>query len=284
MAIRRPVLRYHGGKWMLAPWIIEHFPPHRVYVESFAGGGSVLMRKARSYAEIYNDASGDVVNVFRVIKDEPSARRLTGLLIATPFARDEFYRAYEDTTDPVERALRTIIRSHMGHGSTGVTQKSRTGFRANSNRSGTTPAHDWVTYPAQIKEYVERLRGVVIENRPAADVTMRHDSEATLHYVDPPYVHATRGNDKRYVVEMMDVDHRELADLLHGVKGMVVLSGYDCPLYQELYGDWRRVERSALADGARPRTESLWLNPPVVDYVDSVKMFTSELNVAKENT
>jgi DNA adenine methylase len=55
MTIDRPVLRYHGGKWLLAEWIISHFPPHRIYTEVFGGGGSVLMQKSRCYAEVYND-------------------------------------------------------------------------------------------------------------------------------------------------------------------------------------------------------------------------------------
>jgi DNA adenine methylase len=63
-----------------------------------------------------------------------------------------------------------------------------------------------------------------------------------------------------YRHELTPEDHRELLDFLRSLSGMVVLSGYPSPLYEETLPDWRRVERPAMADGARPRTEVLWLN------------------------
>lgn len=68
-----------------------------------------------------------------------------------------------------------------------------------------------------------------------------------------------------YVHELTDDDHRALAEVLHSVRGMVLLSGYHCPLYDELYGEWDRVTRTTLADGARERTEVLWFNPAASD-------------------
>ncbi|MFG8489773.1 DNA adenine methylase, partial [Pseudomonas aeruginosa] len=100
--VRRPILRYHGGKWKLAPWIIQHLAPHHTYVEPFGGAASVLLRKARSYAEIYNDLDGDVVNLFRVARDH--GEELRQALALTPFAREEFEASYVETTDPLERA------------------------------------------------------------------------------------------------------------------------------------------------------------------------------------
>ena len=124
---KRPMLRYHGGKWRLAPWIISVFPEHRIYVEPYGGGASVLLRKARSYAEVYNDLDGEVVNVFRVVRDHGPC--LKEKLYYTPFSRDEFKRSYEETDDPIERARRTIARSFMGFGSNAVTAKNgMTGF------------------------------------------------------------------------------------------------------------------------------------------------------------
>jgi DNA adenine methylase len=138
---------------------------------------------------------------------------------------------------------------------------AKTGFRANSNRSGTTPAHDWANYPAALRNVIERLQGVVIENRDAFALIPHHDGTQTLHYVDPPYVAATRDQGSDYRHELSDRKHEELSDLLHGLQGMVVLSGYPSDLYESLYGDWVRIERAAHADGARDRIECLWFNP-----------------------
>lgn len=256
---RRPVLRWHGGKWILAPWIIEHLPPHRVYVEPFGGAASVLLRKQRSYAEIYNDLDDEVVTLFRVLRTEGLGARLVEAVRLTPFSRVEQIEAYEAADDPVERARRLIIRSFMGFGSNGTHRA--TGFRSNSNLSGTTPARDWINYPDGLAAVVSRLRGVVIEHRDAREVMAAHDGPTTLHYVDPPYHPATRDAGGDYAHEMTAEQHRELLAFLTTLKGSVVLSGYPHPEYDEGLPGWRRIQRKALADGALERTEVLWLNP-----------------------
>lgn len=255
----RPVLRWHGGKWLLAPWIIGEMPRHRVYVEPFGGAGSVLIRKSRCYAEIWNDLDGHVVNLFQVLRSD-RASELVEKLRLTPFSSEEFSSAYEESDDPVERARRLVTRSFMGFGSNG--HNRLTGFRSNSNRSGTTPAHDWVNYPDALVTIIERLQGVVVLNRDACEVMSGHDGPETLHYVDPPYVMETRSDaGADYAHEMNDSDHESLLDFLDGLQGMVMLSGYPHPLYDERLSHWRRITRKALADGAKERTEVLWLNP-----------------------
>lgn len=258
MTPERPILRYHGGKWLLAPWIISHFPAHRVYVEPYGGGASVLLRKTRSYGEVYNDLDGEIVNLFRVVRDH--GQELQASLAMTPFAREEFKLAYEPTNDPIEQARRTLARSFMGFGGAAASGAS-TGFRANSNRSGTTPAHQWMNYPENIRAITDRLRGVVIENKDAIEVMLQHDTPDTLHYVDPPYVAETRDKGSDYRHEMTTEQHERMAECLRELTGMVVLSGYSCALYDSnLFSTWFRVERPALADGARPRVEVLWMN------------------------
>lgn len=267
----RPVLRWHGGKWKLAPWIISHLPKHRVYVEPFGGGASVLLRKPRAYAEVYNDLDDEVVGLFRVLRDPEQAACLTEQLRLTPFSRADFLEAYTLSSAPVEQARRLIVRSFMGFGSNAHAAKldgrANTGFRANSSRSGTTPARDWSNYPEVLPAIVERFRGVVIENRDAVAVMAAHDGPQTLHYVDPPYLQSLRSPGNPYCLkhlyrhEMTDADHRRVLATVCDLAGMVVISGYPSAIYDDALDGWRRIETRALADGARQRTEVLWLNP-----------------------
>lgn len=251
----------------MADWIISYFPKHRVYVEPFGGGASVLVQKQRSYAEVYNDKWDVVVNVFQCLRDPEISEQLKKSLELTPFARTEFNSAFGHKPRhqaDLEAARLCILRSFAGFGSASTNGEYATGFRCNSNRSGTTPAHDWANYPTHIRAFVKRLQGVVIENREASEVIAQHDGLETLFYIDPPYPHSTRNMQRgnaAYAVEMTDDQHRELAEQLHAVKGFVILSGYACKLYdEELYFKWHRVEKKHRADGARLRTEVLWIN------------------------
>lgn len=274
-APRRPALRYMGGKWRLAPWIIEHFPPHAIYVEPYGGAASVLLRKERAKTEIYNDLDNQVINLFRMLRHPEYSKRLIELVALTPFARVEFDLTYEISDDPIEAARRLIARSFMGHGSTAVALRRRTGFRSDNRRAGKHPAGDWAGLPPALQAITERLKGVVIENHPALAVIERFDSAETLVYCDPPYVHHTRSQKRingslehAYVHEMDEAQHLELLTFLADCKSYVVLSGYRCPLYDAALGAWQRYETLAYADGAKPRTEALWLNPRAAEWFE----------------
>lgn len=256
----RPVLRYHGAKWTLAPWIIRHLPPHRCFVEPYGGSAAVLLRKPRSYSEVYNDLDVSVVSLFRILRDRLQAAELERLLRLTPYSRREYREAFEEAAEPLEGARRLLLRSFAGFAGV-ATHGHATGFRCDTTRRGTTPAGDWRGWPDHLQAITERLQGVVIEEMPAVDLIPKYDGPDTCHYVDPPYLQTTRDAGEDYRFEMTDADHCELAEVLWSVRGMVVLSGYPCALYDELFPGWEQVTRKTRADSAALRTECLWLNP-----------------------
>ena len=276
---KRPVLRYHGGKWLFARVLMGLFPKHRIYVEPFAGAASVLLQKPRSYAEVLNDKWDVVVNIFQCLRDPEIAEQLKEQLRLTPFARTEFIQAFGHRPKhraDVEAARLAILRSFAGFGSAATNGEYATGFRSNSNRSGTTPAQDWMHYPESIASFVDRLRGVVIENKDALELIPQHDTPETLFYCDPPYLVGTRNmarGNAVYSCDMTDDDHRKLAQVLRAVRGMVMISGYASPLYEcELFPDWRKIEIPWRADGAAKRTEVIWMNPAASSSVPQLEL------------
>lgn len=269
--IKRPALRYLGAKFLLAPWIVSFFPARDLYVEPYGGSASVLLRMQRASAEIYNDLDDDLVNLFRVLQDPEKSERLLQLLALTPFARTEWKLAYKATKDPVEKARRLLIRSFMGHSSIASRADRTTGFRPTNLMANTEPAVGWNNYPPALRQVIQRFGTVAIESIPAEELILQRDGPRTLFYVDPPYVHSTRSQKKQkvspsngYRFELDDQDHERLLDILLEVKGMVVLSGYENPIYERMLGGWAKAERPSQTSGGGIKVETLWINPAAV--------------------
>ena len=266
-------MRYHGGKWLLGPWIIGLMPAHETYVEAFGGAASVLLQKPAAPAEIYNDLDSEVAGLFRVLRDRESAAELERALRLTPFSREEFAAAFARSDDSVESARRMIVRAQMGFDSASAT-RGHGGFRGNRGLDSVTGAKKKSTaveWKKRVMEgmgpFTERLLGVFLENRPALEVIRKYDSATTLHLLDPPYMHETRQfGDSRsgsYQHEMSADDHEELLGAIRGLAGAVMLCGYDSELYRDMLPDWTVHEKVATASGKYGgvrRRELLWTN------------------------
>ncbi|NML31810.1 DNA adenine methylase [Paraburkholderia antibiotica] len=267
-AIAAPLISYAGGKFRLAAWVLSHLPPHEIYVEPFGGAASVLLKKPRSKGEIYNDLDGEIVNLFRVVRDPVQRAQLVEALTLTPYARAEFDAAWNATDDPVERARRLCVRAQMGFGATGSARLSSnlSGFAADMRADG---AGVWSRYPGRLAAIGERLRGVMIENRPAVELIAHHDAPGVLFYIDPPYLPASRsglarGMGRDYRHEMTALQHADLLAMLVNLRGMAIVSGYASRLYDRTLTGWARVSCMARAQGQKGvamREETIWISP-----------------------
>lgn len=270
----KPPFSYFGGKTRLAPWIASLLPPHRVYVEPFAGSAAVLFAKSpATQHEIINDIYGEVVNFFRMLRERAEDLELACRL--TPYARDEYNAAdLEVQLDDLERARRWWVRSTQAFGSVSARSGWSAAIEQNSNNARTV-----LNRIGRFADSATRLAKVTIENRDALEVIDRYDAVDGIIYCDPPYLGSVRTSfrDGRrpngdYPSEFeTDEQHRELAGILHQVKALVIVSGYASDLYDdELFPDWYRVEQRVLARASnarggrdRHRTEVLWSNRPL---------------------
>lgn len=257
---------WYGGKFSHLDWLLPLLPACHHYCEPFAGSAAVLLNRDPSPVETYNDLDGEVVNFFRVLRDDKE--RLIEAIGLTPFSREEFEIAciLDPDASPLERARRFFVRARQVR--TGLAQTASLGRWANcknTSRAGMSGAVSrWLGSIEELPEIAERLLRVQIENRPAIDVIRLYDAPDTLFYCDPPYVHLTRGDDSAYGYEMSDEEHRELAEVLNSVKGMVAISNYQCELMDELYPAPKWIKNIAPARTIHStkdlRVEALWTN------------------------
>ena len=280
MTNKKIAFGWYGGKYSHLDWLLPLLPEATHYCEPFGGSAAVLINRQPSPVETYNDIDGEAVNFFRVLRVQKEA--LVEAIGLTPFSREEFRNAINDTPNSLsdlERARRFFIRARQVR--TGLAQSASEGRWAHcklTSRAGMAGAVSrWLGSVEGLAEVAQRLLRVQIENDSAIQIIKRYDSEETLFYCDPPYVHESRSDTNAYAYEMSDDEHRELADVLHGTKGKVAVSGYRCPLMDELYGDWNRVEapaRKAHSTNTRPdslkqdRTEVLWMNYPLEEIAE----------------
>lgn len=250
------LINYPGAKWGMAQQIVSIMPPHRSYLEPFFGSGAVLFNKPPSAIETINDLDGDVVNFFRVLRQEPE--RLAREIALTPYARDVFDDAHAHKgTDDFDRAYRFCIRSRMGHG---FKTYQKTGFKIDVYaRERAYCVRQWNATAERILEAACRLKDVQIENRPAVELIRKFNHDNVLIYADPPYMLQTRGG-KQYRCEMTDSDHKELLGALLRHTGPVILSGYHSELYDSTLSGWSVIEQKAYNQNGDRRTEVLWCN------------------------
>lgn len=273
----RPAFSYYGSKGRLAPLIAGLLPKHRVYLEPFAGSAAVLFAKAPSPHEVLVDLDANVTTFFQVLRDRPD--ELARAVQLTPYSREEYYAAAirDVELDELERARRFFVRTNQSYNGAGAGKAHGCSW-SNGMRRGSSQAVTVADVADRLLEHAGRLRRVVIENRSALDVLPKYDAPDVAVYADPPYLGATRSSldparrrTSDYAHDLTaEEQHRALADVLASMKSAVILSGYDSPLYGELYGGWHRLEvrvsrpsTNRPGYAGEPAIEVLWSNRPM---------------------
>ncbi len=280
MSLVQP-LKWWGGKHYLAKQIIARMPPHLHYVEPYAGGLAVLLEREPSaealfwgkecyhkgVSEVVNDIHRELTNFWRVLQREDTFDMFFREVQATPFSQIEWEEAgarMVPVSDPDPAAAAAFfVRCRQSRA--GGFRAFGTLSRRRTRRQMSEQASAWWNCVDGLPAVAARLRRVVILNQPAVDVIRQQDGEATLYYLDPPYVHETRAATSAYQHEMTEDDHRELLATIRGCRGKVILSGYPNRLYDQELADWRRddiqIDNKAAGGGKKQRMiESLWMN------------------------
>lgn len=229
-----PPAPYLGGKRNLAKRlckIIEAIP-HRTYVEPFVGMGGVFLRRTTpAPIEVINDLSGDVANLFRVVRRhyEPMVDEMRWLIAS----RAEFER--QRALDPrlmtdIERAVRFLYLQRLTFG-------GKVAGRTFGVRRDIDSRFHLGRLRAELKALRDRLAPVTIEQLGYADVIRRYDGDSTLFYLDPPYDETTG-----YGLEFGRDDYVAMAEQLATIRGRFIMSINDTPFVRAAFSAFAITE------------------------------------------
>ena len=258
---------YFGSKYRLALSILKYLPPHNAWVDALCGSAALTLAKSPAPIEIINDINGEIINFFEQLRKHPE--KIYSMLDFTPYAREELKKARENggRISQIERARRFIVSSMMSIN--GMFGDHRGGFSYSNSyaRSGMEArVSRWNNMPLRLQFVVERLKNVRIENKDARTLVKAFVKRpATLMYLDPPYLaKRSKGYDFDQTNEKF---HEELLDLACTAKCMILISGYDNPLYKKYLKSkfgWKTVKISTHTQGSNgkrmERIEYLWQN------------------------
>jgi len=235
--------RIFGGKSHIIKHILPLIPKHRVFVEVFGGGASLLLNKEPSDVEVYNDINEELVNLFRVVKERPNEfYHAFDLILYSRKVREDLQQS-EIPTDPLDRAVRywyllnTSFCGDVYGGFSGAGCREKNEAKAFFNRLG------------NVFKVAQRLRNVVIENLDFRRLIPMYDSTDTFFWCDPPYFELTED----YYEFRFDVsDHLSLCRILAEAKGKWLLIYNDCPEIRALYSDFSILKLKLQKDAGKP--------------------------------
>lgn len=274
------MIRWAGGKGRQLKDLLPLIPLGKTYIEPFGGGASVLLNKQPSEVEVYNDLDSALVNLFEVVRDDETFDALAERLRWTPYSREEFANAVEGHASGEDRVVRAALFYTMLNQS--ISGK-RLAVKSDWSRSRNQNLGDrWHMRQQKLGPIHARLRGIQIESRDALDVLQEWDGPDSVFYCDPPYILDTRKKQKYYAVEPGDDYHHQLVDVLLEVEGMVILSGYEHPIYDrlreagwmtDLYGANASMATDRKVEEVTKRIEIVYRNPQAADMGERRPLF-----------
>lgn len=217
------ILRRLGNKKKIAQKIIQHFPPHKIYIEPFFGAGGMFFNKPKAKYNIVNDLDSDVFNLFQVVMNQKE--ELEKAFYMMPIHSDLLnYWKENQETDPIKKALRFLFLSNLTILGTGEALQTGLGNTKKAFYSNLTKTFDLINdvkfFNKDFKVFISQL--AISENN---DIKIKD----AFIYNDPPYLNT---NDN-YSNSFTEKDSIDLFDCLEATKCKFAYSEFDNPFILE---------------------------------------------------
>lgn len=263
---------YFGGKFTWVDQIYPYFPEHVHFVDVFCGSLAVTLNKPFSQIDTANDINSEVVNFFRVLRDQPE--ELIFLLKLTPVSREEYNNCWQGSSDieitDLEKARRFFVRVRQSFYGLGIQRKNKGWHLAKTvNRcKKAETVSKWYNGIDKLYAIMDRLLNIQFEHQCYSELIPKIDFPGAFFFLDPPYPEESRSSKNDYKYDFKDSDHEDLANLSHSIDGKAMICSYDCDIMNDLYHDWIKITFPVKLNNIRSKKvqECIWMNydPPAV--------------------
>jgi DNA adenine methylase len=262
-------IKYFGGKGTMYNNIIQYFPSpdeYDLYIEPFGGSYSIgLKLDPIPKMEIYNDIDNNVYALYKVISDDKLFNEFKEKLDLIPSYVDTIRREFKDYLKQddltlVQRAVYFFYVNRTSHNGVG-------GFSLNTyiRRNMSKAVSDYLSSIDRLPELHNRLSRVIVSNMDGINLIEKYkNNERALIYCDPPYEQSTRTS-ARYNVDMNKDGHIRFLDTVINSKSKIIISGYDCDLYDQLIENgFKKIHFNVKTINGKfkpiTKQETLWIN------------------------
>lgn len=247
--ILSPVVKWVGGKRQLLDDIIPLLPDHfSTYVEPFVGGGALLFEIQPKKA-IVNDLNHELINLYKVIKDNPNELLLLLEKHELNNSEEYFYQiraldrseSYNEMSD-IEKAARIIYLNKTCYNGL---------FRVNQSGQFNSPYGKYKNPNIVNKPVVLAMANYFQNNNITLlngdyKMALKKLRKGAFVYFDPPYMpisssssftgYTENGFDKKQQIEL-----KEECDKLNSRGIKFLLSNSDHPFIRDLYKDYEII-------------------------------------------
>jgi len=239
---RRSFLRWAGSKKKLLPRLRKFWTgENQRYVEPFAGS-ACLFFSLRPNSAILGDSNKDLINVYRILRDEPDA--LYRRLVRIPRDQASYYRWRAKNPSDLDKQTRALRFIYLNHNCfNGI-------YRTNAAGQFNVPFGSKLSSYLSHDEFLDCSRSLRKTTLVAGDFqrSLSKVKRGDFVYLDPPYAVTSRRVFKEYgkdTFDVSDVDRlSEELDRLNKLGATFVVSYADCQQARKLAASWSSIKFS----------------------------------------
>ena len=189
------------------------------YVEPYVGNGSVLLNKEKSIEEVVGDPSQEVINLWKVIKDEYKIMKKK--LESITYSEKTFIEFAKNEKEYCKQAIRELVLRKLSK------NENKEFYNSTDKKSANKI---WKQTIESLDKIHERIEQVYFLSKKPIEIISSFDNQNTLCFCSPPETEKAHGG------------FIDSCEKLKSFRGKVVFCAENSSIYRRFFSGWRSTK------------------------------------------